>query len=107
MLVQDIPQPRYQKMRKKLLNTFNKYEHLIVVAGHEHTLQYFEDGNNNHIVSGSGSKRTHLNKNRYKADFMNDMENGFFRVDFFNDGSVKANIFGSSSGGIIHKHNMK
>lgn len=107
MLVQDMPQPRYHKMRTKLLNTLNKYEHLIVVAGHEHTLQYFEDGTNNHIVSGSGSKRTHLNKNRYKAGFMNDMENGFFRVDFYNDGSVKANIFGSTTGGLLHELKLK
>lgn len=107
MLVQDMPQPRYHKMRKKLLNTFNKYEHLIVVAGHEHTLQYFEDGNNTHIVSGSGSKRTHINKNRYKANFMNDTENGFFRLDFYSDGSVKANIFGSTTGGIIHEQSVK
>jgi len=107
MLVQDLPQPRYHKMRKKLLAVFNKYEHLIVVAGHEHTLQYFEDGTNNHIVSGSGSKRTHINKNRYKAGFMNDIENGFFRLDFYTDGNVKAHIFGSDTGGIIHEQQLK
>jgi predicted phosphodiesterase len=107
MLVQDIPQPRYHKMRKKLLATFNKYEHLIIVAGHEHTLQYFEDGNNTHIVSGAGSKRTHINKNRYKANFMNDIENGFFRLDFYSNGSVIANIFGATTGGIIHEQSVK
>ncbi len=107
MLVQDIPQPRYHKMRKKLLAVFNKYQHLIVVAGHEHTLQYFTDGSNNHIVSGSGSKRTHLNKNRYKAHFMNDAENGFFRLDFFSDGNVKAKIFGSTTGAVIHETDLK
>ncbi len=107
MLVQDMPQPRYNKMRKKLLAVFNKYEHLIVVAGHEHMLQYFEDGTNTHLVSGSGSKRTHVNKNRYKANFMNDMENGFYRLDFFSDGNVKANIYGSETGGLIYEQQLK
>lgn len=107
MLVQDLPQPRYSKMRKKLLSTMNKYEHLIVVAGHDHTLQSFEDGSNNHIVSGSGSKRTHITKNRYKAEFMNDEENGFFRLDFFSDGTVKAIVFGTTSHGPIHEMLLK
>ncbi len=107
MFVQDIPQPRYHKMRKKLLTVFNKYEHLIVVAGHEHMLQYFVDGTNNHIVSGSGSKRTRVNKNRYKAEFMDDTENGFFRLDFFNDGNVNATVFGSTTGGVIHELKLK
>lgn len=107
MLVQDTPQPRYHKIRKKLLAVFNKYEHLVVVAGHEHMLQYFEDGTNNHIVSGSGSKRTHITKNRYKATFMDDTENGFFRLDFYKEGTVNASVFGTTSGKVIHELKLK
>lgn len=106
MLVQDIPQPRYNKMKKKLLAAFNKYEGLIVVAGHEHMLQYFKDEKNFHIVSGSGSKRSHINKTRYKAGFMNDEENGFFRLDFFNDRTIKAKVFGSETGGVINEFKL-
>lgn len=107
MLVQDTPQPRYYKMRKRLLSVFGNHQGLIVAAGHEHTLQFFLHEGNNHIVSGSGSKRSHINKNRYKSAFMNDAENGFFRLDFFDDGNVKAKIFGAQTGGIIHELLLK
>ena len=98
-LVQDIPQPRYKKVRKKVLTVFEKHSGLIHVAGHEHSLQYFAINDDHFLVSGSGSKRSDLDSDRYPARFMDDRGTGFMRLDLMPDGTWQCNIFSTAGNG--------
>ena len=49
-------QPRYQRMARKMLTILTKYEPYIAVSGHEHDLQYIQQGKAVYLISGSGSK---------------------------------------------------
>lgn len=101
-MVQDIPQPRYKRIRNKILKVINKYQNIIYVSGHDHNLQYFKKDNNHFLVSGSGSKRSSLSGDKYGAQFMDDRNYGFMRLDIFEDGKVNCHVFGHTEGGIIH-----
>ncbi|MFY0626406.1 MAG: metallophosphoesterase [Reichenbachiella sp.] len=61
--IQDIPHPQYKAVRNAIEDLVKPYPNVIYVAGHEHSLQHIEKNNLHQIVSGSGSKTTHLKKN--------------------------------------------
>jgi predicted phosphodiesterase len=83
LLSQDLPQPRYKKMRNRMLQSFNKYDNIISVAGHDHNLQCFKQGGNRYIVSGAGSKLSHLQKKKkFDALFQDDTKTGFVEIRF-------------------------
>ncbi len=84
--IQDLSHPSYNAMVDRLLETFSLHHHLIYASGHEHALQYHAIGDNHHIVSGSGSKTGFISQ-RGTAEFAVS-EKGFFRLIFYNDGSV-------------------
>ncbi len=100
-LVQDIPQPRYKRIRNRIIEVLNKYEGLVFVSGHEHNLQHFHKGKNHFLVSGAGSKRSSLRGDRYQAKYMDDMNYGFMRLDLQDDGRIRCHVFGHTMGGII------
>ncbi|MCF8465667.1 MAG: metallophosphoesterase [Flavobacteriales bacterium] len=101
-LVQDIPQPRYKRIRNKILNVLNKYEGLVYVSGHDHNLQYLKKENNHYLISGAGSKRSSLSGDKYGATYMDDQNYGFMRLDVMEDGKINCHVFGHTKGGIIH-----
>jgi len=100
-LVQDIHQPRYKRMRKRIMGVFAHHKGLIHVAGHEHTLQYIPMYDDHFIVSGSGSKRSSLVSDRYPARFMDDRSTGFMRLDLMPDGTWRLKVFTSVAGGEV------
>lgn len=102
MLVQDIPQPRYKRIRNKILKVMDKYDGVIYVSGHDHNLQYFRKESNHHLVSGAGSKRSSLGRDRHGARFMDDRNNGFMRLDLMTDGTRKVHVFGHMTGKVFH-----
>jgi hypothetical protein len=55
---QDVPNKNYKKLRSTVLDASHKNGKFIFVSGHEHTLQYIENDNQQFIVSGSGSKKS-------------------------------------------------
>lgn len=82
---QDMQQPRYKKMRKKLLFTISNYSNIIYASGHDHNLQCFQkgEGNNKFIVSGAGSKLSSLRKKKkYESVFQDDKSTGFIKIEF-------------------------
>lgn len=110
LLVQDIEQPKYRKLRQSLLTIFEKYPGIIYAAGHEHNLQFkppsgeeetpinniYESGKKSDdffIVSGSGSKVTSLTEKKYKPLFSYDKGLGFFRLDFLENGKIIISAF--------------
>lgn len=106
-LVQDIPQPRYRRIQKKILAVLNKYRNIIYVSGHDHNLQYLENGGNHYLISGAGSKISSLKGDRYGAKFMDDRNYGFMRLDFLESGAVKCHVFGHLTGGEFHSFDLK
>ncbi|WP_338790454.1 metallophosphoesterase [Bernardetia sp. MNP-M8] len=93
---QDISNPRYQDMKKKLSSIFEEHPNLVYVCGHEHTLQYHRFNekspkkNWRQINSGAGSKKTFVSRN-YKKDknaFFAYSNYGFARLDYLKNGSV-------------------
>lgn len=84
--VQDVAHPLYRTYSKSLIDIMSEYPGSIHVAGHEHSLQYAEGYNSHFVVSGSGSKVTHVKKKglaRYA-----DPVNGLVQLDIFADGST-------------------
>lgn len=62
---QDLAHPRYQQLRKGLMNAAISHERLIYAAGHDHSLQYKtytepERQTIHHITSGSASKTDYV-----------------------------------------------
>lgn len=53
---QDINNPIYQELKKRLVTISQKASKTIFISGHEHNLQYIEKDNKPQIISGSGSK---------------------------------------------------
>ncbi|MCA8832044.1 metallophosphoesterase [Hymenobacter pini] len=85
---QDIAHPLYQAYKKGLLEIFQKYPNVVYAAGHEHNLQYFKEGNLNHIVSGSGCKTQHVKPGSGGDAMFSDKEKGFARVNYYDNGEV-------------------
>ncbi len=65
LLSQDIEQPRYKRMRKKMIKIFEKYPNKITyVSGHDHNLQFIIKDSVTYIVSGAGSKLSKIRKDK-------------------------------------------
>ncbi|HLC82933.1 MAG TPA: metallophosphoesterase [Bacteroidia bacterium] len=80
---QDLSGPRYRRMRKKMLSSFNKYDNIVYASGHEHNLQCFKNKGNRFIVSGSGSKRSKLMyRKRFDSVFQDDKTTGFIKLEY-------------------------
>ena len=91
---QDLAQPKYKKMRKKILESINKYDNIIYASGHDHNLQCFKEANNQYIVSGSGSKLSPLQKKKkFNSLFQDDSKTGFVKLDFSADGKHTVTVY--------------
>lgn len=55
---QDMMNPYYQDLRKRILTISQKQEDIIFVSGHEHNLQFIVYDKIPQIISGSGSKKS-------------------------------------------------
>ena len=62
---QDIPNSKYKLIRKTILESASKMDHLIWVNGHEHSLQYIQRDSMHFITSGAGSKSSVLKPGKY------------------------------------------
>ncbi len=83
--IQDIPNPKYQQMRKCLMEVFKSHSDIVHAAGHEHALQYFFKDSVHYVVSGSGSKETPVSK---VDDAFALSHHGFGQLKYFRNGSV-------------------
>ncbi len=84
--IQDIQHPKYKAIRNAMVDIFEQYPNTVHAAGHEHTLQLFQKNEVSYIVSGSGSKTTHVKKEG-KAEYAAS-KNGFVVVDYFDNGDI-------------------
>ena len=54
---QDMQNPYYQDLKKRILTISQKFDQIIFVSGHENNLQFIVKDNIPQIISGSGSKK--------------------------------------------------
>ncbi|MFK7899864.1 MAG: metallophosphoesterase [Cyclobacteriaceae bacterium] len=83
---QDISHPEYTNLKKEITSAMNQFENVVYAAGHEHSLQYFNKNNNHYIVSGSGSKNTHVKKT--KKTLFGSSTVGFNTVTYLKNGDA-------------------
>lgn len=94
VLSQDLAQPRYKKMRNRMLKSFNQYDNIIYASGHDHNLQCFREGANRYIVSGCGSKLSHLlSVEKFDPVFEDDSKLGFVKIEYATDGTHTTVIY--------------
>ena len=84
--MEDMSNPVYKRLRKKLLRSIKKHANIVYAGGHDHNLQYFHLHSNHFIVSGAGSKTTYV-KRGGKASFTH-RHRGFFEVRFLKNNEV-------------------
>ena len=85
---QDLAYPAYRAYKQGLTDIFAKYPNIIYAAGHEHNLQYFQEGTTHYIVSGSGCKTQHVKPGDGGGALFSDKEKGWARVNYYDDGEV-------------------
>ncbi len=84
--MQDIPQPRYKKMKRELMEVIDKHKNIIYVSGHDHNLQFSKHGNLYHIISGAGSFHS---KVKEKEDLLfYKSQSGLFKLSYFANGQI-------------------
>ncbi|MEO7959973.1 MAG: metallophosphoesterase, partial [Ginsengibacter sp.] len=88
---EDLSHPAYADLISRVSEKIKKHENVILVAGHEHTLQLLRDSSQYYIVSGSGSKSTRVSKGPstlFKSD-----KNGFATLDISKNKDVKTTFY--------------
>jgi hypothetical protein len=81
---QDVSNKKYQSLKSKLLNVFDKYDNVVVATGHEHALQLTKYKKLNHIISGAGSKNSALFKGN--GALFGHGTKGFAKLNYYNNG---------------------
>jgi hypothetical protein len=97
---QDTKHPAYANMIKEVQKVAKQHPNLIFVAGHEHNLQFIKDSSHNYIVSGSGTKKTRVSKNK-KAPFTS-AENGFALLEISKNRNVDLSFFTVTSDSVAN-----
>ncbi len=90
--IQDRYNERYNELMSRLEPLLVDYNNVIVVSGHEHSLQYIEDEYIKQIVSGSASK--HSNASLSNNGLFSYGKEGFAEFIIYEDGSSWVQFFG-------------
>lgn len=83
---QDPSHPYYQEWINAVEGATYRKQDLVIAAGHEHSLQYFNENEKHYIVSGSGSKDSYL-KTGNDLQFGAARE-GFAKLYYYRNGEV-------------------
>ena len=62
---EDLHYPAYDNMISNIEKIIKPFPNVVFLAGHEHNLQLIKDSTYYYIVSGSGSKKTRVSKNKH------------------------------------------
>ncbi|MEX2567683.1 MAG: BamA/TamA family outer membrane protein [Cyclobacteriaceae bacterium] len=89
---QDQAHPLYRSLIKAVDQIVQGQSNVILVSGHEHAMQYLQEGDVHFVVAGSGSKATRL-KRKNPLEF-GSAERGFAVLDFLDDRNVTLKFYG-------------
>jgi len=87
----DLANPRYQELRKELLNTLQSNPGVVYAAAHDFSLQLTPFQGNYHLVSGSFAERQHVGING--QSLYNESKEGYSTLEYFADGTVKTHFY--------------
>jgi hypothetical protein len=93
--VQDIPHPLYKTFANTVEDVVKKQPYTIVVAGHEHGLQYNVKDSIPYIVSGAGSELSRIKPGRYSK--FADVHYGFSLIEVWKSGKVDVKFYNLNS----------
>ncbi|MFC4162937.1 metallophosphoesterase [Epilithonimonas zeae] len=88
---QDISNQNYKNLSDRIKTLIGGRKNVIVVSGHDHNLQYIEEGDIRQIVSGAGSKTESA-----KAVGRNDFsfgKNGYAELKISNSGNAEVSFY--------------
>ena len=97
----DLANPRYQELRKELLNTLQSNPGVIYAAAHDYSLQITPFQGNYHLVSGSFAESEHVGAKG--QSLYSESEEGYTTLEYFADGTVKTHVFTFSDKGQVAK----
>lgn len=96
---QDLVHPPYRRYRSNVNRVLKKYPGTIYVSAHEHAMQAFEQDSVYYLVSGSGAYTEELDRYRFIAFFMDDLQEGFFKISFHESGRAYIRALGVNDRG--------
>ena len=92
--IQDTRHPTYKNFSSAVDSILNLHPYCIRAAGHEHNLQHIVVGNNNYIVSGSGSKVSSMGSKKPGLLYGTD-RTGFGVIERIKNGNVHLQFYSS------------
>ncbi|WP_055447675.1 metallophosphoesterase [Lacinutrix mariniflava] len=94
--IQDRFNERYNELMSRIETLSLEYDNIVFASGHEHSLQYIENGGIKQIVSGAGAKKSAaaLSKN----GLFSVGQQGFAELTIFKDGSTWVSMYVSENG---------
>lgn len=90
--IQDNTHPKYRAVMNEVISAMNEAENVVYAAGHEHSLQLIQKDGHHFIVSGSGSKTTHVKQGR--GSVFGQSEQGFAILNLEESGNASVEYFG-------------
>ncbi|WP_425389434.1 metallophosphoesterase [Ekhidna sp.] len=94
--IQDNTHPKYRAIMGQLVAAMNEAEDVIYACGHEHSLQLIQKDGHHFIVSGSGSKITHVKKG--DGSLFAKKEQGFAILNLQLSGTASVQYWGINDG---------
>lgn len=91
---QELRHPNYQALKLTLIDIAEKFTNVIFVAGHEQSLQYFEEEDQFFIVSGAAAGQTPTTLSDF-AGFVAGVQ-GFGQLTIYEDGEVWIEFWSTS-----------
>lgn len=88
---EDMSHKVYKRLIDDVQESLGGHSDIIYIAGHDHGLQYIEDGDFRQIVSGAGSKRSYIQKNKKQKYRSN--HQGFALLDVLADDSLRLSFY--------------
>ena len=101
---QDMANPEYESLKRRLLQALQFRSDIIVLSGHEYNFQYFFEGNNHFVNSGSLTTKQNL-YGGHKSIFQSDRRS-YGKFVMFSDGSINLEI-SELVDGTVKSHSLK
>ncbi len=102
--IQDIPNPKYKFMRNVLVDAIEKADNVVWANGHEHSLQYIKRGKSHYVVSGSGSKTSHVTSGQGTQFFQ--QVRGFAQLTYQDEGDVNLKYWGGDTQELLYEEDI-
>ncbi|WP_125921504.1 hypothetical protein [Hymenobacter lapidarius] len=87
----DLANPRYQELRREMLNTLQSNPGVVYAAAHDFSLQLTPFQGNYHLISGSFAGSQHVGPKG--SALYSQKEEGYSTIEYFADGKVTTHFY--------------